>query len=295
MPSHTFIRTGLYHEGAVANLKAVEADSNYTASCHASGLYPLTLYPHNYHFLAACATLAGESKNAMLGAIQTKAHAYEKLMFDPYWTTLQHFYSIPLFVQVKLGRWEEIRNTPEPEKELVYPRVIWHYAQGMAALAGNKSNRAGKHLGAMKSLMQDTTLKILTIWGVNRLHDICLIASQSLEGEMLAKSGQYPDAIRLLKNAMAVEDNLKYQEPPDWFFSVRHSLGAVLIASGDYLEAIAVFKEDLKNYPENGWALAGLMTASEKLGDQADYREYKNRFEQAWKHADMQIATSRIL
>jgi tetratricopeptide (TPR) repeat protein len=258
-------------------------------------VYPLAYYPHNYHFLAACATLAGESRNAMFGAGLTKAHAHEKLMYDPYWTTLQHYYSIPLFVQVKLGRWEEIRKTPQPERELIYPRVIWHYAQGMAALASDKTSRAGKHLGAMKSLMQDTTLKILTIWGVNRLHDICLIASQSLEGEMHAKSGNYPEALRLLKNAIAVEDNLRYQEPPDWFFSVRHSLGAVLIESGDYREAIAVYQEDLKNYPENGWALAGLMTAFEKLGDQADYRDYKNRFEQAWKHADIQIATSRIL
>jgi hypothetical protein len=76
MPSHTYIRTGLYHEGAVANMKAVKADSNYTEACHAFGLYPLTLYPHNYHFLAACATLAGESRNAMIGANHTKAHAH---------------------------------------------------------------------------------------------------------------------------------------------------------------------------------------------------------------------------
>jgi hypothetical protein len=103
--------------------------------------------------------------------------------------------------------------------------------QGMAALARHKTSRADKHLREMKSLMQDTTLKILTIWGVNRLHDICLIASQSLEGEMHAKSGNYPEAIRLLNSAMVIEDNLKYQEPPDWFFSVRHNLGALLIES----------------------------------------------------------------
>jgi tetratricopeptide (TPR) repeat protein len=295
MPSHTYIRTGRYHEGTIANMKAVEVDSSYTEACHAFGVYPLAYYPHNYHFLAACATLAGESRNAMLGAKKTKAHAHEKLLLNPYWTTLQHYYCIPLFVQVKLGRWKEIQNTPQPEAELIYPRVVWHYAQGMAALANNKSGKANKYLREMKSLMQDTTLKKLTIWGGNPLYDICLIGSESLEGEIYADNGNYPEAIRMFRSAMAVEDNLKYQEPPDWFFSVRHNLGAVLVESGNYTEAIAIYLEDLKNYPENGWALAGLMNACEKLGNQADYQSFKNRFELAWKHADIQITSSRIL
>jgi tetratricopeptide (TPR) repeat protein len=295
MPSHTYIRIGKYHEGALANLKAVEADSLYTAACHAFGAYPLAYYPHNYHFLAACGALAGQSENAMLGAYETKNHAYEKLLLDPYWTTLQHFYSIPMFVQVKLGKWKEIQNYPQPEKELKYPRVIWHYSQGMAALASDRNGLAGKHLREMKSIMQDSALKTYTIWGINRLYDICRIASETLEGEIYANKGNYPEAVKLLTSAMAVEDELKYQEPPDWFFSVRHNLGAVLIESGDYRQAISVYQEDLIKYPENGWALIGLMEASQKLGEQEDYQQYKSRFENAWKHADIQIASSRIL
>ncbi|HJZ39915.1 MAG TPA: hypothetical protein VJ203_06095 [Bacteroidales bacterium] len=137
-------------------------------------------YPHNCHFLAACGALAGESENAMLGAYETKNHAYEKLLLDPYWTTLQHFYSIPMFVQVKLGKWKEIQNYPEPEKELKYPRVIWHYSRGMAALASDRTGLAGKHLREMKSIMQDSALKTYTIWGINRLYDICRIASSRI-------------------------------------------------------------------------------------------------------------------
>jgi hypothetical protein len=232
MPSHIYIRTGRYHEGTVSNLNAVVADSAYTTACHAYGTYPLTLYPHNYHFLAACATLGGESRNAMIGAYQTKALAYKKLLLHTSFTTLQHFYSIPLFVQVKLGRWDEILNTPEPDKELKYPRIIWNYARGMAALAQDKPKKAGKYLDELNSIMQDTALTDMTIWGVNRLLDICQIASRSLDGELHAKTGDYNGAVALLKSAMAVEDQLKYQEPPDWFFSVRHNLGAVLIESG---------------------------------------------------------------
>ena len=295
MPSHIYIRTGRYHDGTVTNIKSVIADSAYTEACHASGAYPLLYNPHNYHFLAACATLGGESRKAMIGAYQTKAHAYKKLLLHPYYATILHFYSIPLFVQVKLGQWDEIRNTPEPDKELTYPRIIWNYAQGMAALAENKPKKAGKHLNGLNTIMQDTALKNMTIWGVNRIMDICNIASQSLDGELHAKKGDINGAVRLLKSAMAMEDQLKYQEPPDWFFSVRHNLGAVLMESGKYQEAIEVYRQDLMKYPENGWALVGLMNAYNKLGDRMNYEDSKKRFDLAWKYADIKISSSRIL
>jgi len=178
---------------------------------------------------------------------------------------------------------------------LKYPRVIWHYAQGMAALSRDKTASAKRHLSAMKSIMQDTTIKHLTIWGINNLSDLCMIASKTLEGEIQASKKNYSKAVSLLREAVACEDVLNYNEPPDWFFSVRHNLGAVLIEAGLYQEAIEVYNEDLKSFPENGWALIGLVNAFEKLGEKDKVNEFKNRFEDAWKYADIKIASSRIL
>ena len=59
MPSHIYIRTGEYHKGTLSNIAAVKADSTYVTQCHAQGAYPLGYYPHNYHFMAATATLEG--------------------------------------------------------------------------------------------------------------------------------------------------------------------------------------------------------------------------------------------
>jgi hypothetical protein len=295
MPSHTYIRTGQYHEGALTNIKAVMVDSLYTATCHAQGAYPLAYYPHNYHFLTACATLGGESRNAAMGANETMLHAHKKLLLDPAWATLQHYYSIPFFTQVKLGLWQEIKSTAEPEDQLKYPRVIWHYSQGMAALARDRTVKAQKHLNLMRSIMKDTSLRQLTIWNINNLYDICLIASHTLEGEIQASKKNYSGSVEHLREAIAIEDALNYNEPPDWFFSVRHNLGAVLIEAGKYREAIMIYEEDLKTLPENGWALTGLMNAYEKLDEKEKYLEVKTRFGNAWKYADIKITSSRIL
>jgi len=295
MPSHTYIRIGKYHDGVVANQKAVLVDSLYVEACHAQGVYPLAYYPHNDHFISACATLSGESKVAMLGANATSDHAHKKLMRDPAWATLQHYYAIPWFVEVKLGLWNDIRHESEPEADLKYPSVIWHYAQGMAMLSQNKTADAKKHLAAMKTIMMDTTIKDLTIWGINSVYDLCEIASKTLDGEINAKEKNYSKAITLLQEAITIEDALNYNEPPDWFFSVRHHMGAVLIEAGKFQEAIKVYDEDLKTFHENGWALKGLMVAYDKLGDVKKYNETTARFDEAWKYADIKITSSRIL
>ncbi|MES2797980.1 MAG: hypothetical protein V4683_18580 [Bacteroidota bacterium] len=295
MPSHTYIRIGRYHEGVVSNQKAVLVDSLYVEACHAQGVYPLAYYPHNYHFISACATLSGESKLALEGAYATSDHAHKKLMLEPAWATLQHYYSIPWYVEVKLGLWNNITNSPEPEPNLKYPTVIWQYAQGMARLSQNNISEAKKHLYKMKNIMTDTTIKDLTIWGINSVFDLCVIASKTLEGEIKAKEKKYSAAISLLQQAVVKEDALNYNEPPDWFFSVRHHLGAILIDAGKFEAASKLYQEDLKNFPENGWALKGLMNVYEKLGDKKKYGEMKNRFETAWKHADIKINSSRIL
>ena len=208
---------------------------------------------------------------------------------------LQHYYSIPWYVEVKLGLWDEILNSSAPDKDLKYPLVVWHYAEGMAMLSQNKIAEAKKHLGEIKNIMSDTTIKAITIWGINSVFDLCTIASATLEGEINAKEKKYHIAIAFLREAVVKEDALNYDEPPDWFFSVRHHLGAVLIAAGRYQEAVEVYDKDLKIYRENGWALIGLMNAYRKLGDEIKYDETKRRFEVAWKYADIKIISSRIL
>src|SRR5262249_55413747 len=65
MPSHIYIRTGFYHKGVLTNENASAVDSTYVAQCKASGFYPMLLYPHNLHFLAAAAFLEGNSKKAI--------------------------------------------------------------------------------------------------------------------------------------------------------------------------------------------------------------------------------------
>ena len=57
---------------------------------------------------------------------------------------------------------------------------------------------------------------------------------------------------------------------PTWYYPIRHSLGAVLLQAGRAEEAETAYREDLKRFPENGWALFGLMQALRAEGKAAE-------------------------
>ena len=292
MPSHTYIQTGDYHKGSLANIEAVKIDSAYVTTCHAQGAYPLVYYPHNYHFLAATATLEGNSNWALMGADKLAERIHPDIMEEPGWSTLQHFYMIPYFVEVKFGEWDRI--LAREQQDLLYPEAISRYARGMAYLGKKDIPKAKAELEKLEVLAQDERLKDLTIWQINSLETIVDIARKVLKGEILASEGNYDESIELLTQAVALEDGLNFQEPPDWFFSVRHTLGAVQIEAGDYADAVKTFEEDLKVLPKNGWAQHGLRLAYQNLNDREMENQLDEDLARSWATADVEITTSRI-
>ncbi|HSF88134.1 MAG TPA: hypothetical protein VLA46_01890, partial [Saprospiraceae bacterium] len=295
MPSHIYINTGDYHLGSVANINALKQDSTYVTQCHAQGSYPLALYPHNYHFLAATATLEGKSEWALDAANKMSKQVNHKGMLVPELATLQHYYSIPYFVLVKFGKWEEILKMPAVDTSLIYPAGIRSYARGMAYLGLKDLENAKVELMALKEVASLEFLKTLTIWEINTLHTVADIAQKVLEGEILAAEGKVGESIRLLTQAVQLEDQLNYNEPPDWFFSVRHHLGAVLLANGQPEEAIKVYLEDLDRFPKNGWALSGLKQAYLDSKQSAKADETDARLKEAWAYADVKLKGSKVV
>jgi tetratricopeptide (TPR) repeat protein len=291
MPSHTYIRTGAYHEGVIVNEAAASADSSYISQCKVQGAYPMLYYPHNIHFLAACAFLEGNSKKAIDAAWKVSANADRKYLHES--ATVQHFLIIPYYTLVHLGRWEDILSLAKPG-ELKYPVAIWHYARGMAFRAQDNIKAAEKELEAIRQIAADESLKSFMIWDLNSAQDLVNIAALVLEGEIFGYKKQYNQSVSALVKATEIEDRLNYNEPPDWFFSVRLTLGHVLVQAGRYQEAEKVYRKDLETFPNNGWALRGLFNSLSGQGKKAEADKVYEEFKKAWKWADINIASSRV-
>ena len=289
MPSHVYIRTGEYHKGTLSNIAAVEADSTYVTSCHAQGAYPLGYYPHNYHFMAATATLEGNSHWAMIGANKVSEHVHPEIMKQPGWGTLQHYYITPYNVAVKFKKWDDILDMQFETYDLKYVKAVRHYAEGMAHLGKGDQESAKKELVHLIKLAKDESLKEITIWDINSVYDLVQIASKVLEAELWASEEDYATSIILLKEAITIEDTLNYNEPPDWFFSVRHHLGAIQNKAGKFNDAITTYNDDLKRLPKNGWAYHGLKLAYQGLDDAESTERINTLYKESWKDANFEI------
>ena len=294
MPSHVYIRTGDYHKGTLANLQSIKVDSAYVTACNAQGAYPLAYYPHNQHFMAATATLEGNSKWAIYAAEALQRNANKQLMREPGWGTIQHYYTIPYYVYVKFGKWDDILKIKNEVPDLDYPTAILHYARGMAYLGKGNAEDAKKELNILKKIASKETLEEITVWEINSVYELVQIAYKVLSSEILAQEKNFKQSIILLNEAIVIEDALNYNEPPDWFFSVRHNLGATQLDAGQYRDAISTYQQDLKNLPKNGWALKGLSMAYSKLGDLSSQNETEKRFNEAWQTADIELKSSVI-
>tara|TARA_R110001592_G_scaffold120321_3_gene324351 strand:+ start:875 stop:2593 length:1719 start_codon:yes stop_codon:yes gene_type:complete len=294
MPSHIYIRTGDYHLGTLSNIRAIAVDSSYVTTCNAQGAYPLSYFPHNYHFMAATATLEGNSKWAIEASDNVAEHSNILLMKEPGWGTIQHYYTIPYYVKVKFGRWKEILAMNNEDPSLKYPEAVRNYARGMAFVGLGEIDNAKKELRSLENYAEDESLKEITIWDINSVDVLLQIAKRVLKAEILANNAKFQESIILLEEAVKIEDNLNYNEPPDWFFSVRHHLGAIQIEAALYDDAIGTYQEDLKRLPKNGWALHGLRLANEKLGDRNKVKEIEELLKISWATADIKLTTSRI-
>lgn len=293
MPGHIYIRTGRYTDAARSNELAIKADDDYAAQCKRQGFYPLVYMPHNWHFLWFARTFEGKSRLAMEAAREMAKRTDTKLMVQPGMESLQHLYTSPIYGMARFGQWDEILKEAEPAKDALYVRGIWHFARGLALVRKGDQAAANKEIAALEVLKADPRVKAIAIDGMCPLERLFGIATFVLKGEMAASDKSFDEAIKLLREAVAMEDDNLYMEPAYWTHTTRLVLGAVLIEAGKHTEAEKVYLEDLKNNPENGWALFGLHKAYEGQGKSDLAARAKARYELAWKEADLHLTSSR--
>lgn len=293
MPAHIYIRTGRYHDATLSNLAASSADAAFLAVCRGSnGMYPLGYVPHNWHFATMTAALHGSRTLATEAAAQTARRAdpsqLQTLGF------MQQFVVAPLFTQVRFGQWDAILAQAEAPAALPYPRGVWHFARGMALVRQGKPADAARELKALQAMAADPALPALVLWDINRADHVLGVGVDMLRGELALARGQRNTGIAALRAAIAAEDKLNYNEPPDWPLPVRPYLGAALLDARRPKDAAEAYAQDLAKYPENGWSLYGLSRAQRALQQDSAAADSERRFTAAWQWADTELAASRF-
>jgi len=290
MPAHIYLRVGRYDDAVVANEKASAADESYIDQCNAQGFYPAMYYPHNIHFLWFSATLEGRSRMAHDASRRLVRNVPEEMIAK--FPGLQAFKPIPIFSLVRFGAWDEILKEEAPPAGEVYTSAMWQYAQGLASLKSGRNDEAMARFKSLSKLAKSKGIKALDKeFPARRLSKIAMLI---LKGEMAGAGGDHDKRVKALAEAVRVQDTLPYTEPPHWYYPVRQSLGAALLAAGRPAEAEAVYRTDLEKTPRNGWSLFGLARSLEAQGKAAEADEAEAGFKTAWVRADFELSASAL-
>jgi hypothetical protein len=286
MPAHIYIRTGQYARSAKSNADAAGVDEKYISATGAQGMYPAMYYTHNLQFESAAAMYAGNLAQARAAAERTIKFADpladQMVMIEP-------FAAQDLPVLVRFGQWQDIlQQSKPPAATRVLQTAVYYFAHGAALAATGKIAEAEADLAALKAAAAKIP-KDAAVGPANMGVDVAGVAIADLTARIADAKGDTDGAIKGFTAAVAAEDKLGYNEPPDWLMPERERLGAVLLKAGRHAEAEKVFREDLEKNVGNPRSLYGLYRALEGQ-KKAAAAEAKASFDKAWATADVTLA-----
>jgi tetratricopeptide (TPR) repeat protein len=293
MPAHVYIRTGDYEAAVKTNEEAAAVDRAYIKASGVQGIYSMMYYSHNLHFIAMCAAMNGNYAEAKKNADLLAEHVGPGVKMMP---PLEGFMTIPMAVDIRFHRWDDILAMKQPDKDLKVTTGFWHFARGMALAGKGRLAEAEAEYKIVSDAEAATSPDAVFAMPINnKTKDILKIAEDVLGAKIAVARKDNVQAISLLTAAVAIQDRLKYGEPPDWFFPVRESLGGVLLMNGDAAGAEKVFRADLERNPRNPRSLFGLQQALKAQDRNYDAGFVEAQFKASWKGGEAALKVEDLV
>ncbi|MCP9439004.1 MAG: hypothetical protein NNA20_10095 [Nitrospira sp.] len=290
MPSHIYMRLGRYHEAAERNAHAVLVDRDYLTRRALTGEYADAYYAHNLHFLWASLAMEGRKTESLKVARQLTSMVTEYKAQKDKWK--EGYLPTLIWSLIRFGQWSDLLREPAPRASLRLHHAIWRLGRGLALTATGRLPEAEAELAVLAASTKQIGRPRTDEGKIERT--MMKIAERLLAGVITAYRGRYDEAIASLRDAVKMEEDLPYMEPPYWPIPVRHYLGDVLLAAGRYGDAEEEYRADLARHPHNGWALFGLLRSLRAQEKIREAEEVERRFKAAWTHADVTLTGSRF-
>jgi tetratricopeptide (TPR) repeat protein len=289
MPSHIYARVGRQAQSAEINVKAAEVDRKYIEKEKVGGVYPLMYYNHNLHFAAYSFASIGRYADA---------RAYAKRVTDlatagvDQMAMLEVFTPTTLLIDIRSRRWKDVFAMPEPRASMPVTRTLRHFGRGLASVSQNQAADARAAYQAMQEARKAVPEGAMI--GFNPAPRLLGIPDGMLAGRIAELEGRNDEALTRFQTAVATEDSLIYDEPPDWYLHARETLGGFHLRRKEWTQAEAVFRADLARNPENARSLFGLAEALTGAGKKAEAEQVRARFQKQWSKADTKLTIADL-
>ena len=238
MPSHTFYWVGRYQDAADANVHAVAMgieNAKRQGLPQPGGEWLLPYHGHNVQFGVGGALMSGDGKDALaLSAPMLAAGPGNPDATNPF---VQMAMGTAYAAQARFAEPKDVLALADPGEKLGFARAYWHYARGEAqARLGNAAGvRAELALIPMRlsaAKKEDMTAHAAQLMRIARL--VLEGRAAMIEGHPLLAAKAFEKGATLDETKMMAQ----LSDPPAWWYPVRRSYAAALLAAGKPKEAL---------------------------------------------------------
>lgn len=260
MPSHIFVRMGLWTLSAEWNERSAEAAKKQSKSGELS-----LHYIHAMDYLIYAYLQKAQDQKALV-TLRTinNVENYQDSFASAYGiAAAQARYSL------ELRNWEKAANLALRTHSTFpwdkYPgfEAITYFARGIGAARSNDTAKARDTIKELDTLYERTKIAGQNYWAV-------LVDSQrkTVAAWVAFSEGKSNNALELMRKAAETEDSVdKHPVTPGAVLPARELLGDMLLMAGEYEEAIEAYEASLRISPNRFNSLYGAGHAAESAGN----------------------------
>lgn len=287
MPSHSFYGVGRYREAAEANVQAIAADRAFTDRVRPPPSdYRFYLNRHNMHFAIESALARGDGETAL---VVSRQYRDTYLAGDDVPTASRLLGSAAHYAAGLHLSVEDALATPEASHAI--DKAMRHYARGEAQARAGNAEGVRAEATALAALREGTDAPALGRNGAM----LAEVVQHVLEGRAAMIAGDHDAAAQAYRRGMNAQLEADFgADPPLFWYSVRRSLAAALLAGGDARAARRQLQASLRHWPNDPLALYALSLAERRLGNIEAADRNLAGAQAAWAGDVTQVPVTRI-
>ena len=286
MPSHIFIRLGLWQEAINSNLDAKAAAKAFAVRNKMGGVWDEQLHAMDY--LAYAYLQLAQDKQA--AAVLQEVNKIQKIEPESF-KVAYALSAIPARYLLERRQWNEaakLELSSEYLKQFPWQRFPWatahmHFARAIGAA------RAGDAASARREVETLTTIQ-QTLTGVKGDYDWARqveIQRQVATAWLAYVEGKQEEAVQLLSKAADLDDATdKHPVTPGSILPAREQLGELLLEIKQPAAALREFETSFKSTPQRFNGLYGAARAAQLTGNQIAARNYYRKLMQLVRGTD---------
>jgi hypothetical protein len=273
MPSHIFIRLGLWDEATQSNIKSISAAQCYAEQSGMKGHWDEELHGLDYLLYAYLQKADDLKAHEQLKYLQTINEVFPVNFKDAY-----AFASMPARYALERKDWSMAADLKVAPAQFPWEKFLWekaniHFARVLGAVHTGKIRLAEIELERLDSI-HSALLRSDEKYKAN----LVLIQKIAAQAWITFSQGKKSQAFALMTEAAVMEDaTAKHPVTPGEIVPARDLLADMLMESGDYQWALKEYEADLAKHPNRLNGILGAAIAARKAGNSDKAKKYQQQ------------------